>query len=345
MKLLIVTQTVDRADPILGFFHRWLQEFALREARVEVIANRAGDYALPTNVAVHSLGKERGAGRIARYYNFFRFAFRAMRDTDAIFVHMIPLWVVLLYPLALIFRKPIYLWYTHKSVTLSLRLATLCATKVFTASEESFRIATPKKVVTGHGIDTDFFVPGEFTHDPQQLKLLAVGRLSPAKDFRFIVDVLDIVRTLVPQRVTLTVVGAPVTSGDEGYVADLRTYIARKELTAFIDFIGAKTYNELPTLYRSHDVFIHASETGSIDKVVIEAMACAMPLVTTSEAFRGMLPAIYAAPRKDARLVAEIVAALREGKRDPSLRAIVLKEHNITQVIARIVAIMANGKI
>ncbi|MDO8584886.1 MAG: glycosyltransferase family 4 protein [bacterium] len=343
MKLCIVTQSVDANDAILGFFNRWISEFAKHAERVEVIANRVGRHAFPPNVAVYSLGKEAGFDRLRRYVNFFRFAFRAMRQTDAIFVHMIPAWVVLLYPFAALFRKPIYLWYTHKSVTLLLRIATLCATRVFTASEESFRLQTSKKVVTGHGIDTDFFVSGEFAHDPQQLKLLAVGRLSPTKDFRFIVDVLDVCRALVPQRVMLTVVGAPATNSDVRYAADLRAYIAQKGLTAFVDFVGAKSYHELPTLYQSHDVFIHASETGSIDKVVIEAMACGMPVVTTSEAFRGMLPAAYAALRKDVAVVAGMVAVLREGKRDQVLREIVLKHHNIKQTIGSMVDMMKDG--
>lgn len=340
MRLLIITQTVDSADPILGFFHRWLVEFARRADALTVIANRVGEHRLPANVKVFSLGKERGAGRIVRYARFFRLALRAMRQADAVFVHMIPSWVLLLYPFAFIFRKPIYLWYTHKSVTLSLRLATWCVKKVFTASEESFRIATPKKIVIGHGIDTMHFTPGKYIHDPQRLKLLAIGRMTPAKDFRFIVDVLDIVRTLVPQRVTLTIVGAPATAGDKKYAEDLRVYIAQKGLGVFIDFVGTKRYDELPRIYQSHDVFLHASETGSIDKVVIEAMACGMPVATTSEAFRKMLPPAYAASRKDAALVAEMIATLRDGKRDLALREIVLQTHNITNVITRMTEIM-----
>ena len=30
MKLLLVTQNVDRTDPILGFFHQWVEEIAKR---------------------------------------------------------------------------------------------------------------------------------------------------------------------------------------------------------------------------------------------------------------------------------------------------------------------------
>lgn len=350
MKLLIVTQSVDISDPTLGFFHRWIEEFAKHVDEVAVIANRVGEHRLPQHVSVYSLGKERGAGRIVRYFRFFRFVFRALRpayrqtgSADALFVHMIPAWVLLLCPFAFIFHTPIYLWYTHKSVTWPLRLATRCAKKIFTASEESLRMMTQKKIVIGHGIDTSFFLPGKYVHDAQHLRLLAVGRISPAKDFRFIVDVLGIIRARVPQRVTLTIVGAPVTVADKTYAEYLRIYIAEKGLSMFVDFAGAKRYDELPRIYQSHDIFLHASETGSIDKVVLEAMACAMPLVTTAEAFRNSLPEHYVASRKDPQLVAEMVMALRDGKRDMALREIVLRRHNITSMITRMTDMMRHG--
>ncbi|MBI3114552.1 MAG: glycosyltransferase family 4 protein [Candidatus Harrisonbacteria bacterium] len=342
MKICIITQSVDANDAILGFFNRWISEFAKHAGKVEVIANRVGAYAFPPNVAVRSLGRERGAGRIARYIRFFRYTLYAIRRSDATFVHMIPAWVVLLYPFALIFRKPLYLWYTHKSVTLSLRLATFMAAKVFTASEESFRIATPKKVVVGHAIDTELFTPGAPHHNPRELRLLTVGRITSAKDTLFLIDVLDALRAMAPQSVHLPVVGAPRTERDRAYAAEVYRRVADYGLTGSVDFVGEKTYTELPTLYRSHDVFLHASETGSVDKVVIEAMACAMPVVTTSEAFRGMLPEAYRAP-KDVKKFAEKVAALRGGTRDTQLRNIVLEQHNLTTTIARIAQIISDG--
>ena len=58
MKLLILTQKVDKNDPILGFFHRWVEEFARHCEQVTVIALGVGEYDLPQNVRVFSLGKE-----------------------------------------------------------------------------------------------------------------------------------------------------------------------------------------------------------------------------------------------------------------------------------------------
>ncbi|MEK7538915.1 MAG: hypothetical protein AAB552_03680 [Patescibacteria group bacterium] len=58
MKLLILTQKVDQNDDILGFFHGWIREFAKHAEQVTVIALGVGEYDLPKNVRVFSLGKE-----------------------------------------------------------------------------------------------------------------------------------------------------------------------------------------------------------------------------------------------------------------------------------------------
>ena len=58
MKLLIVTQIVDKNDPILGFFHRWIEEFAKHVEHIEVICLKEGKHKLPSNVHIHSIGKE-----------------------------------------------------------------------------------------------------------------------------------------------------------------------------------------------------------------------------------------------------------------------------------------------
>ena len=85
MRLLIVTQTVDSGDPILGFFHRWIEEFAKHTERIEVICLREGFHALPANVRVHSLGKERGAaGRATYALHFLSLVWRLRHDYDAL---------------------------------------------------------------------------------------------------------------------------------------------------------------------------------------------------------------------------------------------------------------------
>ena len=75
MRLLICTQTVDRADSALGFFHRWIEELSKRCESVIVVCLKEGKHALPHNVEVLSLGKEAGLSRFAKVFRFYRYIF------------------------------------------------------------------------------------------------------------------------------------------------------------------------------------------------------------------------------------------------------------------------------
>jgi len=57
MKLLILTQKIDINDDLLGFMHGWVAEFARHFESIIVVALSAGEYSLPENVKVFSLGK------------------------------------------------------------------------------------------------------------------------------------------------------------------------------------------------------------------------------------------------------------------------------------------------
>ena len=329
MNLLILTQKVDKRDDNLGFFHHWLEKFAEKTDKMFVITNFVGEYSLPANAQVFSLGKEKGFGRIRRYFNFYKYIFEELPKSDAVFIHMIPAWVILVWPVAAIFRKKIYLWYTHKSVTFSLWLAEKLVSKIFTASPESCRLRSKKIVATGHGIDTERFkskdVPKAWA-----LKLLSVGRITPSKDYKFIIEAVG----LTGRNAVLDIIGEPVTEIDVIYKAKLEKLVLEKNLRGKIIFLGAKTQDEMPEIYNSHNILVHASETGSIDKAVLEAMACGLPAVTTSEAFRGMLAVL---PKGAAAVAGEITKMAGAGK-NLALRELVVKNHNLENLIGKIIA-------
>ncbi|MDD5074974.1 MAG: hypothetical protein PHO54_03790 [Candidatus Peribacteraceae bacterium] len=109
MKLLIVTQKADRTDPILGFFHRWLEEFSPRVETLTVIAQSAGDFALPSNTRVLSLGKEKGRSRVAQILTFWKLIWSGRDSYDRVLVHMTPVWVVLGAPVWAVLRKRVFL--------------------------------------------------------------------------------------------------------------------------------------------------------------------------------------------------------------------------------------------
>ena len=268
MKLLIITQAVDRNHPILGFFHRWVEEFAKHFEHIHVIALQQGTSDLPGNVTVYSLGKEQGVQRFARTAKFLSYMIRIRNEYDAVFVHMNPEYVVLAGWWWRLTGKKIGLWYTHKSVDVKLRFATVFADVIFTASPESFRLRTSKLRVMGHGIDTDFFTP-----DPSVSRgshFLSVGRLMPTKRH-------DLAIRAAHE------VGVPLRIAGDGPERGALLALAQ-ELGDDVAFLGALTQEKLRDEYRTAAKLIHRSETGSLDKVVLEAASCGCPVDTTDPA-------------------------------------------------------------
>ena len=270
MKLLIVTQAVDRNHSNLGFFVKWIEEFALRCEEVTVIANEVGRYSLPKNVAVYGLGKEGGSSRLARYVKFLALITWFTRSYDAVFCHMNPEYVIAGGWWWRLMGKRIGFWYMHKAVTDRLRLAEALTDFVVTASPESFRLASSKLHIVGHGIDTDIFRPDSTV--TRGAHLLSVGRLNQSKRHDKAID------KAVELGVELRIAGeGPERAALEAYA---------KEKGARVTFLGGLTQEKLRDEYVRAGRLIHTSETGSLDKVLLEALACETPITTEYEVYK-----------------------------------------------------------
>src|SRR3989344_22805 len=302
MRLLICTQTVDARDSHLGFFVRWIEEFSKHCEKVTVICLKEGRYKLPENVKVYELGKS--VGSIRRAVRLFSLSWKLRKEYDAVFVHMNPEYIVVAGRLWRLMDKKIALWYTHKSVNLKLRIAVLLAHIVFTASKESLRLASNKIQVIGHGIDTDFFSP-----DSSIMRgdwLLSVGRLMPSKRHDLAI------RVAAKENKELRIAG-------EGPERKNLETLAR-ELGVRVRFLGALTQLQLRDEYRKAGSLIHTSETGSLDKVVLEALACGLHVRTNDPALKALENASPAYVREHhslQSLIPRILANLAPSTPDP----------------------------
>jgi glycosyltransferase involved in cell wall biosynthesis len=275
MKLLIVTQVIDTEHPILGFFHRWVEEFAKHCEQVHVICLQAGTHSLPANVTIHSLGKEEGRGRLTYLWRFYNLIFTLRNEYDSVFVHMNQLYVILGAPFWRAAGKPIGLWYAHGTVARSLKIAEKLVDRIFTCSADSFRLPSAKVLVTGHGIDTERFTVQEVQKD---IDLITVGRITESKNLIVLIDVLKEVRKIHP--VTLTIVGSALAGGERAYEAKLRAHIAELGLADAVIFLGKVPQTDLPTVLNRAKVFVTTAQNGSLDKAMLEAMACGLPIVS-----------------------------------------------------------------
>jgi len=327
MRILITTQKVDKNDAILGFFHRWLLEFATQFDEVTVICLQEGEHELPDNVRVYSLGKERGSSVLKKLFLFYKHIFLFRKSYDSVFVHMNPEYLILGGFLWRLWGKKVGLWYLHRSVDVKLRIAEKFAHMIFSASKESFRLKSRKLKIVGHGIDTETFSPTDRVLS-DEVRLLHVGRVTKIKQIDKMLLVLKALRE--KKNASLTIVGEPVTKKDVEYQKELEDEIHKMGLEDSVVFVGSVENTEVVRYYRSHDVFLNFSNTGSIDKTVLEALATEINVVTTNEAFKEILPVGFLS-EFDMDSVLSVV-----GGEWSSYREYVVRNHNLSLLIEKI---------
>ncbi len=339
MKLLITTQAVDRQDSNLGFFHRWIEEFASHCEQVTVICLREGDHALPANVRVVSLGKEVGTSRLVRIYRFFRYIYRYKNDYDAVFVHMNPEYVLLGGFLWRRWGKKIGLWYAHRSRTHKLAQAVIAVDRVLTVSESSFPIHTPKLKALGHGIDTELFRP-QLRQESTQTRIVTTGRVAESKHLLEMLQTLDVLHAR-GEKFTFTIVGVATAPAEEQYAARLVKEIARRPYQEKVRLLGAVPHDRLPEVLHTQDLFFNFGGTGNMDKAGLEALACGIPVLATNSAFQEMLaPYGLFVPTLSGDAIADTVESFLRRADHPAITATlrnkIVTEHSLTSLIPKI---------
>jgi glycosyltransferase involved in cell wall biosynthesis len=350
MNLLVITQKVDINDDNLGFFCGWLEKFAAKLGRVYVICLADGKHSLPKNVTVLSLGKDKGASKLLQFLRLQLYLVRYLRNVNGVFAHMCPIYAIYAFPFSKIFGKKIFLWYVHKSQNPTLWIAEKAVDGVITASKESFRVKSKKVSITGHGIDTRMFAPAVSRNREYKIpfNIVTAGRITPSKDIETLLEAFHIVTEGKNRKdCTFTIIGSPPIGKFYDYLERLKNISRARNISRLVEFKGGVPHSKMPLLLSQGDLFIHASRTGSIDKVVLEAMACGVLVVSSSEAFRSMLSSIdsnLCFKEGNAPGLAKSIEYVRElddfqySRISFSLRKAVRDEHNLDALIERIIS-------
>jgi len=291
MKLLILTQKVDISDDLLGFFHGWLQKLAPRVERLSVITLGVGEYHLPPNVQVFSLGKNDGNSpffkKIKYVINFYRYIWRLRNDYDLVFVHMNAEYVLLGAKFWRLWGKKIVLWYAHYKKPLKLKIAAWLAHCVVTSAKPACRLNSKKLRVLQQGIDTEKFKP-ENLEGLRPDKILFLGRISPVKKLEALIEAAGILK----QRgfgFSLDIVGEP-TLVSRDYFENIRKMINELGLESNISFMGRVANEQAPQVYNRYGSFVNLTASGSFDKTTLEAMSCGLIVFVSNRVFENILP-------------------------------------------------------
>ena len=321
--LVFVTQEVDLEHPFLAATVPKLRALALRFDEVVVLAASAVPGTLPDNCRVVLYG---APSRLQRGRLYATALNRELAGRPAaVLVHMVPLLAVLAAPLARPRGVPILLWFTHWKRSRTLVLAERVSKAVLTVDRRSFPVASRKVVPIGHGIDLERFACAQ-REPSDRLRVIALGRTSPAKGYE------TIVRAAAIADVDLELRGPSSTEEERAERARLAALGARIE-----DPIG---YAEVPRLLFGKDVLVNNMREGALDKVVYEAAATCMPVLASNSGFHDLLTPELRFPRHDHDELAEKLVRLKDADRDEigrSLRAVVEERHSVEHWADRVV--------
>ncbi|MDP3900198.1 MAG: glycosyltransferase family 4 protein [bacterium] len=274
IKLLFITQKIHQADDDLAFVILWIKEFIKQGVDVQVVCLERGEF--DDSFPVYSLGKEKGAGKLGRMLRFWQLIFRL--KYNRVYVHMNPEYFTLGGWYWFLKKIPMYLWYTHYTMHFHLWLAGHLSARMFAATKQSLPQyeGSPKKIITGHGIDIDFWLKDfhEDKNNSSEFNLLTVHRICRSKRLELAIKALN----FLPSAYNLTIYGRDVEKDYYGEILDL---IKEEKLENRVKLMGPVPMAELKNIYHKFRIMVNmASET--IDKTMLEGMLFGIFPVTTA---------------------------------------------------------------
>lgn len=296
MKILYITQKLNYQDDLLGAIHSYIAALASRVEKVYVVCLFLGENRLPENCEVFSLGKERGTSDFGYLVNFYRFVLPLIfkKKINGIFIHMNEIYVYLLLPFKFLLklkRIPVVWWKAHAVLGFNSRLARHFVDRIATSVAAAFNIKTPKRRIIGQGIDTNKFKPlPEFRVKGDDLKIISIGRLSPVRNYPLLLQAVRQLLDDCPQlKLKVTVYGQIPFSGQQDYFASLENLLNQLNLKEIVVFAGAVPNPDLPKLINQADFVVNPGGSNSLDKSIVETMACEKIIIDSNAATREIL--------------------------------------------------------
>lgn len=133
-----------------------------------------------------------------------------------------------------------------------------------------------KTVVVPVGVDTSIFFP-EQRDQTEIFKMLVIGELIPRKNYTLVLESFRQLNKL-NDKIHLTIIG----KGPDKYL--IEDFIRNNRFDNKITFIDAVPNNQLQQYYNKADIFLLFSKVEIFGMVLLEAMACGCPVISTPTA-------------------------------------------------------------
>lgn len=289
MNVLFFNLRTDVADTTLGFTTSWINGLARRCDHIVVVTLYAGLIDVEPNVRVYAVSGSSRTSRTRKIAEFYRLVLRILKTSriDVCFAHMTPHFAGLFWPLAKSYRIPVVLWYAHGTVPLELRIAHLLVDRCVTSTSSGFQLASEKLFVLSQGIDTETFSRPMQPREDYERTALAVGRISPRKCLDEVIESIALMREN-HEDLRLLLIGGPITNSDKRYEAEMRSRARLLDIDDLVEFEGAVPFHRVRDVYSRGGIFLNMSETGSLDKAILESMASGCIPISRNRSFAAI---------------------------------------------------------
>ncbi len=268
-KILVLNIATDSKDTSLGFSISWLNEFSKNYQEVDVITLNKGDTSsLNKNINIYEINKNKS--KLFAVSNFYKTInlLTKKNNYEYCFSHMSAIMTVASYPVLLMRKLKSIFWYTHAGPKnlfnkLILFKASLLASKIITASENSFPLKSKKVVPIGHAIDYKTFYKKIDSFTKKDFAI--VSRISKSKNIEESLE--GFLNSNASESSSILIIGGPLTNEDKDYYEYLlNTYKEHKN----VSFIGPVPHAELVNYLKNVSFHINNTDKGFYDKSVLE---------------------------------------------------------------------------
>lgn len=133
------------------------------------------------------------------------------------------------------------------------------------------------RILPALGINTEVFSPNEEVSDikDKKTRVLFVGRLNKVKGIKYLIKAFSKLEKKY-EDIRLIIVG------DGKLKKQLIKITEKKSIEDKVIFTGTIKHDDLPFIYSKADIFVLPSISEGLSNVIMEAMACGLPVIATN---------------------------------------------------------------
>ncbi len=269
--LLVINYTMDANHSALSHQQEVVAKLSEHFEHVTVITGEAPSASVPMNVEVQLIKWCAGnpiRNAISLFSKFIHIV--VINRPSVVFSHMVPIHAAITSPISRLLHIRHVLWYAHAATPLSLRIADFFVNQILTSTPGSCNLVSNKVTPIGQGVDSNRFKFMKRSFE-NLVNVLYVGRTDVSKNIPGIIKAVESSKLDFPNLQLSIVGGGPALSTNFDF--------------PWIHAHGRMARSELPLAYKNADIFIHAFQ-GSLDKVLIEAVLCGLPVITDNDEFK-----------------------------------------------------------